>query len=411
MTALRQLFLTRAQLAVLLLAVFVANLVETQIEEMLKTPASFALGYRIAQAFHEIEGGFNFSGAERASRWAVGGYALAYFVLFPMMLIGAAMSCWRRKSVQILRIFSHSIALNYLIALPFYLFVPVPERWAFPGAKATLMSDLLSTHLIEVVRPMSGLDNCFPSMHVALSAQVVLLAYWSRSLWRHSILCLAGVVILSTFFLGIHWVPDIVMGLATAGLSFAVAVKGGRRWYREERPRRGTGTPWPATRPPRPGSRTPWRSASPFSSSRPAPGKVVFISYRREGGARLARVVQMELERRGYPCFLDVDDLGAEHFDERLLREIERTPNLVLVLAPGSLDRCRRHDDWLRREIIHALKHGKNVVPLLADGFQFPAEGKLPAELWSLQRQNGIVYSHEYFNAAFDKLEEFLKGR
>ena len=405
MTVLRQLFLSRTQLAILLVGVFVANLLETQLEEVLKTPASYALGYRMAQTFHEIEGAFSFGGAERVSRWMIGGYALSYFGIFPVLLVGTAFAAWRRKSIQVFRVFSISVALNYLLALPFYLFLPVPERWAFPGAKATLMSDFLSTWLIEVVRPISGLDNCFPSMHVALSLQVILLAYWSQSRWRHSVLCLAGTVIFSTFFLGIHWVPDMAMGLATAGLSFAGAVHLGRRWYRDER-LRTTGV-----RPPRgTATRAPWRGASLVPFVRPPTGKLVFISYRREGGARLARVVQMELERRGYPCFLDVDDLGAEHFDERLLREIEQTPNLVLILAPGSMDRCRRKDDWLRREIVHALKHGRNVVPLLADGFQFPSADTIPLELISLQRLNGVVYSHEYFNAAFDKLEGFLKS-
>lgn len=399
MTTLRGLFLTRTQLAVLLLGVFAANFLETQVEEGLKTPAGYALGYRMAQTFHEIEGGISFGAAERVSRWGVGGFALAYFAVFPALLLGSAIACWRRESAQALRVFSFGIAFNYLLALPFYLFLPVPERWAFPGAKAVLMSDVLSTKLIEVVRPISGLDNCFPSMHVALSVQVILLAYWSQSRWRHCLLCLGGTVILSTFFLGIHWLPDMAMGLATAGLSFAAAVHLCRHWYREERPRAAV-------------TRTPWRpapSAAPFA--RPPAGKLVFISYRREGGSRLARVVQMELERRGYPCFLDVDDLGAEHFDERLLREIEQAPNLVLVLAPGALDRCRRQDDWLRREIVHAFKHGRNVVPLVADGFQFPSPEELPGELQTLPRLNGVMYSHEYFNAAFDKLEGFLRRR
>ena len=292
------------------------------------------------------------------------------------------------------RVFALSVALNYLLALPFYLFMPVPERWAFPGAKATLLSDLLSTKLIEAVRPISGLDNCFPSMHVALTLLVVLLAYWGRARWRHSVACLGGTIILSTFFLGIHWIPDIVMGAATASLSFAGAVKLNRTWFRPEHPL--------AVR-----ART--ASTPPIPPLRTGSTKLVFISYRREGGSRLARVVQMELERRGFPCFLDVDDLGAEHFDERLLQEIERAPNTVVVLAPGSLDRCRRQDDWLRREIEHALRHSRNIVPLLADGFQFPPEAEMPANLQDLQRLNGVVYSHEYFIAAFDKLEGFLK--
>jgi hypothetical protein len=397
----RQLFAGRAALVAFLGALFVANYVETQLEEWFKGPATYALGYRVAQAFHEIEGGISFAGAERVSRLAVGGFALAYFAVLPLLLAGAVVASWRRPDARELRVFSFAVAGNYLLALPFFLFLPVPERWAFPGAKAALLSDLLSTRLIELVRPISGLDNCFPSMHVALAAQVVLLAYWSRSRWRHSVLCFAGTVMLSTFFLGIHWVPDIVVGLATAGLSFGLAVRLNRRWYGEARPEEAA--------PRRPGSRPPGRTVPAFPVSRPATGKLVFISYRREGGSRLARVVQMELERRGYPCFLDVDDLGAEHFDERLLREIEGAPNLVLVLAPGSLDRCRRADDWLRREVTHALRHGRNIVPLMADGFHFPELDTLPEELRSLPRLNGVVYSHEYFGAAFDKLEGFLR--
>ncbi len=402
MTALRLLFLTRRQLVVLLVAVFVANLAETQLEEIFKRPDSYVLGYRIAQAFQEIEGGINFGGVELLDRWVVGIYAASYFLVFPALLVGAAIGAWRRSNAQVFRVFSLSIALNYLIALPFFLFVPVPERWAFPGAKATLLSDLLSTRLIEAVRPFSGLDNSFPSMHVALAFQVVLLAYWSQSHWRHSLMCLAGTVVLSAFALGIHWVPDLVMGGVVAALSFSLAVRLNRFWYRQERPR-----PAPA-KGPRPSTRNPWRSKTPFPFATPAT-KQVFISYRREGGARLARVVQSELERRGYRCFLDVDDLGAEHFDDRLLKEIEQAPNFVLILAPGSLDRCPRPDDWLRREIEHALKHERNIVPLLADGFQLPGVDGLPESLQSLHRLNGVVYSHEYFNAAFDRLEGFLK--
>lgn len=396
MNALRQLVLTRRQLAVLLLAVFAANYLETQLEELLKTPAVYARGYQINQAFMEIEGGLNLGGGARLERWAVGGFTLAYFAVLPLLVVGMAVAAWRREGVGPLRVYALAIAFNYLVALPFFLFLPVPERWAFPGAKATLLSDTLSTKLIELVRPISGLDNCFPSMHVALAVIVVLAAYHLRSPWRHSVACLGGTVVLSTLFLGIHWLPDMVMGAASAVVCFAAADWANRRWFRGEHSR----PPVPAVRP---------RFATAFPFLRSAPGKLVFISYRRDGGSRLARVVQMELERRGYPCFLDVDDLGAEHFDDRLLREIERAPNFVVILAPGSLDRCRRKEDWLRREIVHALQHRRNVVPLLADGFQFPPEEDMAEELRDLPRLNGVTYSHEYFSAAFDKLQSFLR--
>jgi len=43
----------------------------------------------------------------------------------------------------------------------------VPERWAYPESHAVLLSDLWSTRLIETIRPISGLDNCFPSFHIS----------------------------------------------------------------------------------------------------------------------------------------------------------------------------------------------------------------------------------------------------
>lgn len=395
MTSLRPYFLTRGQLLVLLGAVFAANFLETQLEDLLKTPATYALGYRVNQAFLEMEGGFAFGPADRVRLWVAGGYSFSYFFLFPLLLFGSVMAFWRAGRIQPLRVFSFAIALNYLLALPFFLFLPVPERWAFPGAKATLLSDLLSTRLIEGIRPISGLDNCFPSMHVALTVLVILLGYWCRVRWRHSVLCLGGTIILSTFFLGIHWVADIVVGAASGAVSFALAAVLNRRLFPED-PARPLFFADSA------------RPDATMSVPRHA-GKMVFISYRRDRGSSLARIIQTELERRGFTCFLDVDDLGAEHFDDRLLREIELAPNTVVVLTPGSLDRCHDPDDWLRREVVHALKTGRNVVPFLADGFHFPTERELPDGLKDLNRLNGVVYSHQYFSASFDKLQGFLK--
>ncbi|MBN1566671.1 MAG: toll/interleukin-1 receptor domain-containing protein [Acidobacteria bacterium] len=148
------------------------------------------------------------------------------------------------------------------------------------------------------------------------------------------------------------------------------------------------------------------RKISPEGSRAATPA--AFISYRREGGADTARLIRAALEARGYSAFLDVESLGASHFDERLFAAIEQAPNFLLILSPGSLDRCHEPDDWLRREIGHALATGRNIVPLLKDGFVFPPAGNLPADLADLSRHNGIPMSHVYFDAAIDKLVAFL---
>jgi len=135
---------------------------------------------------------------------------------------------------------------------------------------------------------------------------------------------------------------------------------------------------------------------------------VAFISYRREGGSDTARLVRAALQARGYAAFLDVENLGASHFDERLLAAIEQAPNFLLILSPGCLDRCHEPGDWLRREITYAIASRRNIVPLLKDGFVFPPPGSLPPDLADLPRHNGIPMSHVFFEAAIDKLVAFL---
>ena len=128
----------------------------------------------------------------------------------------------------------------------------------------------------------------------------------------------------------------------------------------------------------------------------------VFISYRRTGGSAEARLIQSALRARHVRGFLDVTELGRGYFDEALLKHIEQIPNFVVILSPASLDRGEDDEDWLRKEIAHALATERNVVPLLMPGFQFPA--RLPDDIRNLARHQGMDYSHLYFDAMLQKL-------
>ncbi|HTW91429.1 MAG TPA: TIR domain-containing protein [bacterium] len=139
-----------------------------------------------------------------------------------------------------------------------------------------------------------------------------------------------------------------------------------------------------------------------------AAARSAFISYRRDTSIEAARLIRERLRGLGYRVFLDVDDLGSHYFDERLLAAIERAPNFIVVLVPGSLNRCSDAEDWLRREIVHAIKTGRNIVPVLKDGFRFPRADGLPADMRDLLRHNGVVYDPVYFDAVLNKLIDFL---
>ena len=134
----------------------------------------------------------------------------------------------------------------------------------------------------------------------------------------------------------------------------------------------------------------------------------VFISYRRRTNSETARVLRTELEARGYNVFLDVDDLREGHFNEALLAEIAASTFFLVVLAPGSLDRCNDEEDWLYREVRQALATDRKILPLLMPNFAFPEKEKLPEDMRGLLRHHGLSYSHEFFEAMMDRLCVYL---
>ena len=215
----------RTGLTGLLVAVFVLNFVETTVETAMHRHYGIGseLGSRIAYAFRSLEGNLSFESHDVTNWVAVYGYSASYFFLLPILGLGLLGALWRRQLVHGYRILCLAIAADYLLSLGFFLFFPVPERWAFPDSGAMLLSDRWSSAFIDLLRPISGVDNCFPSTHVSFTVVIILVGYLFQVRMRHTMLAMGTTIILSTFVLGIHWLPDIVAGVAVAFLSVALA--------------------------------------------------------------------------------------------------------------------------------------------------------------------------------------------
>lgn len=134
----------------------------------------------------------------------------------------------------------------------------------------------------------------------------------------------------------------------------------------------------------------------------------IFISYRREGGYAMARLLYECLHNVGLSVFLDLEELRAGPFNTKLYEAIDSCENFLLVLPPNSLDRCSAENDWLRLEIEHAINQKKNIIPILMNGFEFT--DKLPTSLQVLPFFNGVQPSREYFDATIEKIISMLRG-
>jgi membrane-associated phospholipid phosphatase len=165
--------------------------------------------------------------------YTVGAFSLYFTPFFILVALGRSRSAMRVAA---------TMAGVWAVGILFYFFFPVYEVWttADPayGYGWTHVQPILFEYLPDARDSwgyQTALNNNFPSLHVALSAGIAMSLWLAREKWLAvpSTVVAAGVA-LATVYLGIHWIVDVVAGLALcAGSAWLVH----RRVPLEERTR------------------------------------------------------------------------------------------------------------------------------------------------------------------------------
>jgi len=138
----------------------------------------------------------------------------------------------------------------------------------------------------------------------------------------------------------------------------------------------------------------------------------LFISYRRDGGVDYARMIYLELRRRGYNVFFDYNSLRDGKFNDAIFKAIDQCEYFVLVLTNEALSRCANTTDWVREEICYALKKEKSIVPICPSGHIRDWPALLPQCLESLSTiQISVLQMDDLFEKSFDKIVEDRFGK
>ena len=137
----------------------------------------------------------------------------------------------------------------------------------------------------------------------------------------------------------------------------------------------------------------------------------IFISYRRKYGGYIALHIFKYLQSIGYNPFLDLVSLGYGPFDEQLYEKISKSNFVISVLTPNCLDKCNeiKEEDWIYKELYHALQEKKVIIPILIDGFEFPEN--LAEELSSLKKQHGTEMTIQYIDSALKNISNLLENQ
>ncbi|WP_244603688.1 phosphatase PAP2 family protein [Methanococcoides sp. AM1] len=152
--------------------------------------------------------------------------ASVYLVGFSFLLIFTFLLLIYTQQREVLQEYTIAFVTIYLIALPFYIYVPVRVTGFTLPNVTPLLYDMSPIILqgVTIVDPF--LDNCFPSLHAALSVMAMLMIF-RTDLTRFKIFSLATTIAIqfTILYLGIHWITDMIGGFILALVSYFIATR------------------------------------------------------------------------------------------------------------------------------------------------------------------------------------------
>lgn len=159
--------------------------------------------------------------------WVTSVSAFFYVVVFQSVMIASIAIYTMERNFKLYYALCAALLVNYLVAVPFYLFVPVGEVWSVEPQVRFLMLEAFPS-FEDHYRALSGIDNCFPSLHTSISVTMALLAFRSGNRrWALFAGANGAIIIFSIFYLGIHWMTDMLAGCVLAFVAAAIGLRVG----------------------------------------------------------------------------------------------------------------------------------------------------------------------------------------
>lgn len=145
-------------------------------------------------------------------------FGYVFLLVFPLLAYAAL------SDRDVFKRLITAYSINYFVGLLLYIvFVVYGPRNV--GAAEDLLY-LTNPQYQFLTSAVNTNTNAFPSLHTSLSATVAVFAFRTRDsypIWFGIATGLAASVILSTMYLGIHWLTDVIVGLGLAGLAVYLA--------------------------------------------------------------------------------------------------------------------------------------------------------------------------------------------
>lgn len=141
-----------------------------------------------------------------------------YLLMFPFLLVFTFLLLLYLQRYRATQEFVVAFILIYVFAFPFFVFFPVHVTGYTLACVTPLLYNLspIIAHGVRIVDP--GLNNCFPSLHAALSMMAMLVVLHNVESKRYRVFSVVTTVVIlfTILYLGIHWITDMIGGILLA---------------------------------------------------------------------------------------------------------------------------------------------------------------------------------------------------
>jgi Membrane-associated phospholipid phosphatase len=206
---------SRREVAALLVVLAVSGVGRPALQSV-----SEVFGLRLTGSIYALEGGFvawlqsTFQSPELTVYFSsVYVFGYAFLLVFPFVAYAALPRATTLKRLVV------AYTLNYAIGLAVYTVVlAYGPRNVMPDAVTSLLYTF-NPHFQALTGEVNVETNVFPSLHTSLSVTVAAFAFLTREKyprWVPVAWWIAVSVVVSTMYLGIHWLTDVFAGTALA---------------------------------------------------------------------------------------------------------------------------------------------------------------------------------------------------
>jgi len=197
-------------------SVFALQMAEVKIDPVV----SSSLSLDFTKKIYELEG--NIVALFQSIRNPVLDYyfVFVYMIGFPFLLYFTPLLYVISRDINSLKLVVAAYAIVISIAMPFLLFFPVHDVWWassnyewYTGKAVSFRLQEIWPSILPIFYKFTTLNNCFPSLHSALSATMAYVAWISKyKRYAYVAITMAISIPIATLYLGIHWLTDVIVG-------------------------------------------------------------------------------------------------------------------------------------------------------------------------------------------------------